>query len=162
MFSLLCWLLSPLKKEQREELVNKTSVEFLKENQNHEKTAKLLLAAGADVNICDFGGETALMFASQHGNDNCLDLLIQAGADVNIRSHLGVTALFRAAENGHDKCLQSLIDAGANVNDVKVDRLVIRGITPLMAAASHGHDTCLEKLQAGADVNNKDSEAASA
>ncbi len=45
-----------------------------------QKVTLLLLDAGANVNVADNKGETALMKAKQHGNVKTVDLLMQRGA----------------------------------------------------------------------------------
>ena len=44
---------------------------------------KLLIEAGADVNLRHKDGRTALMMAAGEGHNKCVEQLIQAGADVN-------------------------------------------------------------------------------
>ena len=53
------------------------------ENDNREKCVELLLDAGADVNISDKKGITALMKAAENGMNQCLERLLRAGANVN-------------------------------------------------------------------------------
>ena len=47
------------------------------------RTASFLLRTGADVNISDELGYTALMRVARRGHAKCLKMLIKAGADVN-------------------------------------------------------------------------------
>lgn len=56
---------------------------------------KILLKAGADVNIQDNKGNTALLYGyySNTNHITCLKLLLQAGADPNIKNKNGLTAL---------------------------------------------------------------------
>ena len=71
---------------------------------------KRLIEEGADVNAKDNYGNTALMWASQHGYIEVAKLLIEAGADVNLR---GTTALMIALEEGHTEIVELLKEAGA-------------------------------------------------
>ena len=58
---------------------------------------ELLLSAGADVNLRDGDGRTALTTAALICNVKCLDLLIRSGSDVNVVDNDGVTALMETA-----------------------------------------------------------------
>lgn len=65
-------------------------------------TVRLLLEAGADVNIQDEDGSTALMCAAEHGHLEIVKLLLsQADCDVAVVDHDGSTALSIAMEAGH-------------------------------------------------------------
>ena len=77
---------------------------------------KLLIQAGADVNVKAEDASTALILAATFDLDSCLDLLIQAGADVNDTNEDGTTPLTSAAFFGSTKCLQKLLTTGADVN----------------------------------------------
>jgi KN motif and ankyrin repeat domain-containing protein len=49
----------------------------------------MLLAAGADVNIQDEDGSTALMCAAEHGHVDMVKLLLsQQDIDVNVSDHV--------------------------------------------------------------------------
>ena len=52
-----------------------------------------LLDAGADINIQDKFGETALMRAAAWGHTGVMELLIRAGADPGIKNNEGRTAI---------------------------------------------------------------------
>ena len=64
----------------------------------------LIMEGNADVNAAREDGVTALMLASQQGNDAVVYyLLIKEGnADANAARENGVTALMLASQNGHD------------------------------------------------------------
>ncbi|KAK3912257.1 KN motif and ankyrin repeat domain-containing protein 1 [Frankliniella fusca] len=65
-------------------------------------TVRLLLEAGADVNIQDEDGSTALMCAAEHGHLDIIKLLLaQPDCDVTVVDHDGSTALSIAMEAGH-------------------------------------------------------------
>lgn len=57
---------------------------------------KLLIAHGADVNLKNFRGATALMGAAAAGPASVVKYLIEKGADVNARDEDGTTALMAA------------------------------------------------------------------
>ena len=64
---------------------------------------KALLAAGADVNLVDQGGETALMHAAMvdYGDSAVIDALLAAGATRDTASPDKRTALDLARQYGH-------------------------------------------------------------
>ena len=55
--------------------------------------ARLLINAGADVNVVDVEGSTALMFASSNGHLILAEMLLDRGADIGIANRAGDTAL---------------------------------------------------------------------
>ena len=109
----------------------------------------LLLKAGADVNIADVHGNTAIGHTAYFGEDHLLNRLIKTGANVDTSGDNAITPLFLAAQAGHNQCLDKLLYAGADVNAKTVN-----GFTPLMQAILAGHAQCVDTLiTAGADVN---------
>ncbi len=84
----------------------------------NEGVIKILIEAGAAVNVPDLNGNTALMIAaSENGNEDVVKILIEAGADVNAKNKDGMTALMRAVLDGESKeAARILIENGADVN----------------------------------------------
>src|SRR5438876_6072444 len=85
--------------------------------------AKLLIAAGADVNAGE-NNWTPLLVNCDTGKKDIVALLIRSGADVN-RAYskrgdpqipLGTTPLMKAAGHGHLEIIKRLLGAGADVN----------------------------------------------
>ena len=74
-----------------------------------------LLGAGADVDVRDGRGWTALMHAVDKGYVVLVDILIKAGADVDMRDPRGATAMFMAAVHGHTEIMEMLVEVGADV-----------------------------------------------
>jgi uncharacterized protein len=130
-------------------------------------TVKLLLKAGAQVNLVSTGGETALMASSRHGQAPVMEVLIASGANVNAAGKRGDTALIlatvwatRMASIGKPKTdtrVKLLLDAGANVN--AADR---KGRTAVMSQVRSGGGTLHEEdrlgvlrtlIEAGAEVD---------
>jgi ankyrin repeat protein len=111
--------------------------------EDHADVAKLLIAAGADVNIrstlFDFnfrkvanggtqavysrGGLTALMLAARQGAIESAKVLLDAGADINAAEpEYGFTPVLEAIYNDHYDLAAMLVDRGA---DLKVGALYL-------------------------------------
>jgi len=63
--------------------------------------AKMLIEAGAEVNVLQSSRTSPLHLASQHGNIDLIILLLEHGALVEIKNDMGKTASDLAAEKGH-------------------------------------------------------------
>lgn len=73
----------------------------------------LLISSGAEVNIKNDLGNTALYYASRYGLADIVNILIFSGAKVNSKNIENETALRIAKENGNTEVIQLLIQAGA-------------------------------------------------
>lgn len=67
---------------------------------NHNMIAKMLLEAGAAVNVAQQSGLTPLHSAAQNGNIELLIVLLEAGSEVNVRMEGGKTPADLAASKG--------------------------------------------------------------
>jgi YVTN family beta-propeller protein len=88
---------------------------------DHPKEARILIEAGADLNMPHghnhFDKERApIIICSQYGRTEIIKELLAHGADANISTKDGDTALHRAAHMGRLEICQILLDAGANPN----------------------------------------------
>jgi ankyrin repeat protein len=110
-----------------------------------------LLKTGAQPNVRDREGKTALMHVATTGRTNDVRLLLRAGADVHIRDTYERTALMWAAENGHSAVGDLLLQAGAEPKD----RL---SVELLQAATAGNTDRVAALLTAGADVHARDAD----
>ena len=119
------------------------------ENSNTEKL-KLLLEAGADVNVKNTYGYTPLMKAAFYGKLEVVKLLLESGADIEAKDKFGWTSLMVAAFYGKLEVVKLLLEAGADIEAKDED-----GWTPLMKATNFSKNTEVVKelLDAGADVN---------
>ncbi len=110
------------------------------------------LAAGADVNLPESDGTTALLWAAYHSAPDMISALLKAGADPNTANQFGVTPLLQASRYGDAATIRILLAAGATPSRAERD-----GETPLMAAARTGDPEPMQLLlDAGADVNAVD------
>ena len=119
---------------------------------------RLLVDAGADPNVRNQSGQTALMGLDDDATAEIVNLLVAAGAKVNLKDEDGDSALHVAAAESGSEVVQALVEAGA-----RVDARNKEGKTPLMAAAESGNvDNVKALLWAGANPHrkNKDGETA--
>ena len=89
----------------------------------HTETVRLLVAAGANVNLADRQGVTPLAHARSRGFDSMAAILEQAGGRarrsegaIDARDALGRTALMRATYAGDAAAVRKLLEAGADVD----------------------------------------------
>ena len=123
---------------------------------NDVQFASLLLSHGADVELRDWKGRTALHHVAGAGHSgDIVKLLLKNKLDINARNGRGETALLTAvacfflnSEEDHRSLITQLLGSGASV-----DRSDNRGRTALHRAAAHGVvKIACRLLEAGADV----------
>jgi hypothetical protein len=125
---------------------------------NDAEIVSALISAGANVNMKDADGDTALTSLGEGATVEMTRALINAGAKVNHKNDNGETPLIGAAENDTPDVVKELLEAGAKVNAKNKS-----GRTALMAAAEYGLIENIKLLlNAGADVNMKDKDGANA
>jgi ankyrin len=78
-------------------------------------SAKLLVAAGANVNDEDAWGVSAVVLAAHSGFAELVEFLLEKGADVN-SGKAGFTALHEAIMRRDEKLVNILLDHGADAN----------------------------------------------
>jgi ankyrin repeat protein len=153
---------------------------------------KLLLERGADVNVADNSGYTALHHAIEARYDDVSEVLLShPKLDPNARGLNGVTTLMSYVWRERKDAVQKLLDRGADVNaqdddgdsalhgaaqngNIEImDLLVAKGAnlnlknkvggTPLMWAAVYGHEDAARRLlERGADPSLKDADGKTA
>ena len=115
----------------------------------HSEVVKQLHQYGAQVDLQNNNGSTALMGACQNGHSEVVKLLHQYGAQVDLQNNNGSTALMGACQNGHSEVVKLLHKYGAQVDLQNND-----GWTALMATSQNGHSEVVKLLhQYGAQVD---------
>ncbi len=76
-------------------------------------TIRQMLESGADLEICDGSGNTALWAACYGDHLTIMHELMEAGANVNHQNPEGVTVLMYAASAGKTDAVELLVEAGA-------------------------------------------------
>ena len=113
-----------------------------------------LLETGADVNLAQADGATALHWAAYHGNVSLAGLLLDADADPSAVNRNGSTPLWLAASHGDAAMVEALLEGGADANEE-----LPLGRKPLMLAARSGSvDAVRVLLDHGADTNAAEDE----
>ena len=80
---------------------------------------KLLLNEGADPNVAQGDGLSALHLAAQEGNLEIAEILLDAGANIEAETRIGAyTPLHLASGGAHTPVVRALLDEGANIGAV--------------------------------------------
>ncbi|KAL6072068.1 26S proteasome non-ATPase regulatory subunit 10 [Balamuthia mandrillaris] len=98
------------------------------------ETVKDLRERGANPNVVDERGYTALHYASSLGYEEIAQYLMDFGAKIDKRDNNGNTPLCWAAFWGHIRVVESLVEQGADMNLSNYE-----GLTPLHLAVTYGH-----------------------
>ena len=116
---------------------------------------KMLLESGADVNICDHDGDTALLNAAERHDTTCMGLLLSANANKAHRNKVGRDPMLKALRNKEEDnpgFIQYLLDEGFSM-----DSKGYNGVTALATATTCNHWNSVKILIAiGADVESAD------
>lgn len=112
-----------------------------------DRTVKILIDAGANLDMVGFDNQTAIMFAVNYydsSTEHTIQMLIDAGSDLNIKMANGFTLLICAIENKN--ILKIIVESGR----VDLNQKNYNGLTALMLA----RDDCAQILvDAGANLN---------
>ncbi|GIL46013.1 hypothetical protein Vafri_3096 [Volvox africanus] len=115
---------------------------------------RLLLAEGADPNVANSAGQTALWCACRGGQAEAVQELLTAGAVLRPRGQAAApSALVQAAQSGNRRCVELVLEAGAQVEECDTNNLILPcgqlvggRFTPLAAACSRGRGAAAELL----------------
>lgn len=121
------------------------------------EAARLLIAAGSDVNAKDRIEDSPYLYAAAEGRNDILRMTLAAGADLKSTNRYGGTGLIPAAHHGHLETVCILL--GTAIDKNHVNKL---GWTALLEAIVLGdggevHTAIVRELvQAGANVTIAD------
>ena len=116
---------------------------------------RLLLRGGADVNVAQGDGMTALHWSAENRSAEMAAMLIYAGANVEALTRIGgYTSLHLASRSGSAAVVQELLEAGAN----PAVRSSAGGATPLhFAASASSKGSVISLLDHGAKIDARES-----
>jgi ankyrin repeat protein len=127
-------------------------------SKNNDNLIKMLLDAGANINLQTNDGYTPLFISTCINSEKRTEMLIKAGADLNKQVNDGWTTLMHCCRlgKGREKIIKMLIDAGANLNIAKDN-----GSTALIVASANSKYASSEEtvemlIKAGVDLNKQD------
>lgn len=78
--------------------------------------AEFLVRNGADVNLPNKMGKTALILAAERGYDLLVSLILEFGGLINLQDKEGETALSSAILHDQVSTVKNLVDKGADLN----------------------------------------------
>ncbi|CAL8379480.1 unnamed protein product [Gadus morhua 'NCC'] len=120
---------------------------FMAAAEGHTDVVKLLVTAGANLNVKDASGLTPLLAAVSNDKPATAMALIRKGGAVHVTDASGQSCLHLASAQGSSELVSMLLRFGA------LNRRNVEQKTALYLAAEHGHHECLEMLAAaGANV----------
>jgi len=108
---------------------------------NKDRVQKLL-ARGAEINVQDADGDTALHGAAETGNVEIMRLLLDKGANPNAKNQQGGTPLMWAAVYGNDEAARLLLNRGADASLKDND-----GVTAVQWAVRNKRDSVVALLR---------------
>jgi ankyrin repeat protein len=130
--------------------VDPSLVEAVKRGQRDVAIA--LLSRGADVNIREEDGTSALHWAVRANDAELVASLLRAGASANATNRYGIMPIWLAATNGSASIVTMLLDAGADPRSALPE-----GETVLMTAARTGRlDAITALIARGADIDARE------
>ncbi|XP_071101317.1 ankyrin repeat and SOCS box protein 1-like [Haliotis cracherodii] len=127
----------------------------------HVESSRILLEAGASIDISDVKGQTPLFVAVKNNHCDCALLLLQHGANPEGSEENVATPLYTAAMNGFLVMVKILIQFGANVTCQNVRVFRPFSMDPLQIAVAYQQFECVKLLlRAGANAQSSTREAA--
>lgn len=111
---------------------------------------KILVEAGASLQITDYDACTAGTHAASMGNVECLKFLLSKGAEIEWQNCGNETLLEHALISHNIECIRVVLAAGANINACNNENK----LTPLMHSVMGGNLECVKELLfRGAKIN---------
>jgi ankyrin repeat protein len=113
-----------------------------------------LIQRGANLNLANRHGHTALHHAATNNKPLSMAVLLQNGANAEVTTNFGFTALMVAAWNNGSDCTTLLLRHGVTLDTVDID-----GRTALWYASANGYLSIVELLvEGGSDIEIADND----
>lgn len=122
------------------------SAVFLQDSSARCRFVNLLLQKGANANLPDETGRTALSYACETGHLDAVKILVKNGADPEAADAWGNTALMYAAVAGHSAVVEFLVRAFKRLG-LQIDRQNKVGNSAAEVARYLRHTDCLQALR---------------
>lgn len=125
----------------------------------YEKSARMLIDKGADINAVNANGESAVFSATKGNCPPIINLLVAKGADIDSRNvtardNMGNTPVHSAVKWNSKEAAKKLLSFGVDVNAQNLN-----GKTALSEACKSGKkDMALMLIEKGANVNATDNQ----
>lgn len=127
------------------------------------ENVKILIEAGANVDVQDIDQNSPLIYASIGGHVAVIECLIKANANVDGQNSFKKTALIKAAELLRLESVESILQHAKGNKQFNIDLKDIDGNSALVAAANKGSMEIVSALiRSGANVDLKGKEGCTA
>ena len=111
----------------------------------HTEIAKALVTAGANLDVQDKDGSTALILAASDGHTEVTRALVSCGAQLNIRDKDGDTALICAVACSQPHTADVIVSS-ARPGTLDIDAVNSEGWTAVTRARNLGYHPLAEKM----------------
>ena len=112
--------------------------------------AQLLIQNGANLNLKNGDGLTALHLASSNDRKEIVELLIKSGAEIDPKDKIGLTPFLTAVKTNHLEIAKLLFENGANIHELSAEN-----VSALHFAVNHGLETTRFLIENGVNPNAK-------
>jgi ankyrin repeat protein len=146
----------PHREEESEDKVTPLMLAVINES---SELAQLLIESGADVNLLDDSGRTALDYASRDANTDLMGILLTAGADPNLEGSDGQTPLSRSVgefiskreelhevEGDEERMTEALSELAGPKFALHCEAISLSPETIALGALEAAHDGCMYKI----------------
>ncbi len=146
----------PHREEEYEDNVTPLMLAVINES---TEITQLLIRNGADLNVMDDSGRTALDYAARDANTDLMEILLSAGADPNLEGSDGQTPLSRSVgeliskreelnevEGDEERMSEAFRELAGPKFALYCDVISLSDETPALGALEYARDGCMYKI----------------